>query len=193
MISDATALILAGGDSRRMGQDKPTLLLEGETLLARVAGSMQALFPEVLVSVRSHRMDLPWQQVCDADQGAGPLAGVLAGMAAAQTPWLFVLACDMPFISPPLVEVLAAARGNYQAVVPVVGGYPQPLAGFYARSALADLQHFAAGGGRSLRDSLAQLQVNFVDETALRPHDPQLRSFFDLDTPQDVEAALKRG
>jgi len=44
-----------------------------------------------------------------------------------------------------------------------------------------------------LRDSLAQLQVNFVDETALRPHDPQLRSFFDLDTPQDVEAALKRG
>jgi len=122
MISDATALILAGGDSRRMGQDKPTLLLEGETLLARVAGSMQALFPEVLVSVRSHRMDLPWQQVCDADQGAGPLAGVLAGMAAAQTPWLFVLACDMPFISPPLVEVLAAARGNYQAVVPVVGG-----------------------------------------------------------------------
>jgi len=164
MISDATALILAGGDSRRMGQDKPTLLLEGETLLARVAGSMQALFPEVLVSVRSHRMDLPWQQVCDADQGAGPL-----------------------------VEVLAAARGNYQAVVPVVGGYPQPLAAFYARSALADLQHFAAGGGRSLRDSLAQLQVNFVDETALRPHDPQLRSFFDLDTPQDVEAALKRG
>jgi len=193
MIADATGLILAGGDSRRMGQDKPTLLLDGETLLARVADRMRPLFANLIVSVRSHREDIYLPQVCDVTETSGPLAGVLAGMASAQTPWVFVLACDMPFVVPPLVERLAEMRGNYQAVVPVVGGHAQPLGAFYARSALADLQDFVAAGGRSLRDSLQHLRVNFVDEAELQACDSQLRSFFDLDTPQDIEAARKRG
>lgn len=193
MIADATALILAGGDSRRMGQDKAQLLFEGETLLARVADRMRPLFVNLIVSVRSHRADISLPQVCDAAETSGPLAGVLAGLTAAQTPWVFVLACDMPFIVPALVEQLAALRGDCQVVVPVVGGYVQPMAAFYARSALADLRAIAAGGGQSLRDSLQHLRVNYADETALLAHDPQFHSFFDLDTPQDFAAALKRG
>ncbi len=193
MIEDCTALILAGGDSRRMGQDKASLLFDGETLLARVAGSMQQVFPEVIVSVRSHRPEALWRQVCDDPKQGGPLAGVLAGMAAAQHSWLFVLGCDMPFIAPPLVEQLANMRGDYQAVVPVAGGHAQPLAAFYARSLLPELQGLAQTGVRGLRDMLPHLRVNYVDETVLRMRDPSLRSFVDLDTPQDVEAARKRG
>lgn len=193
MIADATGLILAGGDSRRMGQDKPTLLLDGETLLARVADRMRPLFADLIVSVRSHREDIYFPQVCDATETSGPLAGVLAGMSSAQTPWVFVLACDMPFVAPPLVERLAEMRGNYQAVVPVVGGHAQPLTAFYARSLLPELQRLAQTGVRGLRDSLQHLRVNFVDEAELQACDSQLRSFFDLDTPQDLAAAIRRG
>lgn len=188
-IEDCTALILAGGDSRRMGQDKATLVLDGKSLLERVTGTMQAIFPRVIVSVRQQRVGLELRQVCDEVTASGPLAGLIAGLAQAETPWVFAVACDMPFVSPALVVKLADFRAGHQAVVPMVGGHPQPLAAFYAASALEAMRTSLASGDLSLRGMLGKLDVCFVDEAELRACDPQLRSFFDLDTPQDVAAA----
>jgi molybdopterin-guanine dinucleotide biosynthesis protein A len=139
------------------------------------------------------------RQVCDEQAnegmpvGAGPLAGLAAGLGQVNTPWAFVVACDMPFVEPAMVELLGQYRPHYQAVVPVVQGHPQPLAAFYAGSCLATIRaHLAGGGKNSLRAVLEQLQVRYVDETELLKADPALRSFFDLDTPQDVAIAMSR-
>jgi molybdopterin-guanine dinucleotide biosynthesis protein A len=124
---------------------------------------------------------------------AGPLAGLAASLGHVTTPWTFVVACDLPFIEPAMVELLGKYRGRYQAVVPVVQGHPQPLAAFYAGSCLGTIRaHLAGGGKNSLRAVLEQLQVRYVDETELLKADPALRSFFDLDTPQDVAIAMSR-
>jgi molybdopterin-guanine dinucleotide biosynthesis protein A len=136
MITDCTALILAGGDSSRMGQDKAGLLLDGTTLLQRVTVSMQQVFPKVIVSVRQPRAEVVLQQVCDAEADGGPLAGLLAGLARVDTSWMFAVACDMPFIQPAVIERMAELRGDHQAVVPMISGYPQPLFAFYAKQAL---------------------------------------------------------
>src|SRR5512145_660039 len=125
MIENCTALILAGGESRRMGQDKASLVLDGRTLLQNVAATLQPLFDEVIVSVRQPRSDTGLPQVCDAPGQVGPLAGLAAGLERASHSWLFAAACDMPFITPPLIEYLARQRADWQAVVPMVGGYPQ--------------------------------------------------------------------
>ena len=123
----------------------------------------------------------------------GPLAGVAAGLANITTPWAFVVACDMPFIESALIELLARYREDYQAVVPVVQGYRQTLAAFYARSCLETIRAHLADGGRSnLRAVLEKLRVRYPDEAELAKADPGLRSFFDLDTPEDVVIA-KRG
>lgn len=189
MIEDCTALILAGGDSRRMGQDKASLLLDGKSLLDRVTATMQQVFPRVVVSVRQLRAGVDLPQVCDEYEASGPLAGLIAGLAQADTPWVFAVACDMPFVSAKVVGYLAGERGRFQAVVPVVGGYEQPLAAFYAKSALETMRASLAGGDRSLRGALEKMEVKYVSEAELRAADPQLRSFFDLDTPQDFQAA----
>jgi molybdopterin-guanine dinucleotide biosynthesis protein A len=191
MIEDCTALILAGGDSRRMGQDKAGLVLDGKTLLERVAATMQQVFPKVVVSVRQLRSGVEVPQVCDEPSASGPLAGLIAGLAQADTPWVFAVACDMPFVTRDVVTHLAALRNGFQAVVPVVGGFHQPLAAFYAASALETMRASLAAGDRSLRGTLEKLAVRYVSEAELREFDPQLRSFFDLDTPQDVEAARR--
>lgn len=191
MIEDCTALILAGGDSRRMGQDKATLVLDGETLLQHVAAAMQQVFPKVMVSVRQPRNGVALPQVCDEVAASGPLAGLAAGLAQANTPWLFAVACDMPFITPAVAQGLAALRGQHQAVVPVVEGHAQPLAAFYAQSALTAMRASLAGEDKSLRGMLRKLDVLYVDEAQLRACDPQLRSFVDLDTPQDFAAAQR--
>lgn len=191
MIDDCTALILAGGDSRRMGQDKAALVLDGKTLLESVTATMQQAFSKVIVSVRQLRAGVGVPQVQDEQAAAGPLAGLIAGLAQADTPWVFAVACDMPFVTQAVVSRLASCRGGFQAVVPMVDGYPQPLAAFYAQSALAVMRANMAGGDKSLRGMLQKLQVRYVSEAELRDCDPLLRSFFDLDTPQDFAAAKK--
>jgi molybdopterin-guanine dinucleotide biosynthesis protein A len=191
MIADCSALILAGGDSSRMGQDKAALVLDGKTLLQSVTATMQTVFPKVIVSVRQVRAGVGMPQVCDEQVGSGPLAGLAAGMKGAATPWIFAVACDMPFIKPAVIEYLAGQRADCQAVVPVVHGYPQPLAAFYATSCLDVVQNILNGNGKhSLRALLERLQVRYISEEQMLAVDPQLRSFFDLDTPQDVAIAV---
>ena len=116
MIADCTAIILAGGDSQRMGSDKANLLLGEQTLLQRVIATMQKIFPQVIVSVRQPRPEIDLPQVCDEQPndrmpGAGPLAGLAAGLGHVTTPWAFVVACDMPFVVPAMVELLGQYRG----------------------------------------------------------------------------------
>jgi molybdenum cofactor guanylyltransferase len=197
MLEDCTAIILAGGDSQRMGSDKANLLLGEQTLLQRVIAAMQKVFPHVIVSVRQTRPEIKLPQVCDEQagegiRGGGPLAGLAAALDQITTPWAFVVACDMPFVEPAMIELLASYRGDYQAVVPVVQGHLQPLAAYYAESCLGTLRaHLADGGKNSLRAVLERLRVRYVDESELRKADPALRSFCDLDTPQDMEIAIK--
>lgn len=190
MIEDCTAIIMAGGDSRRMGTDKAGLLLDGQTLLQNVITTMQQLFPRVIVSVRQPRAGIDLPQVCDEQPDGGPMAGLAASLGQVTTPWAFMVACDMPFVVPDVVELLAGYRLQHQAVVPVVHGHPQPLAAFYAVSCLAPLRASLAAQQKGLRGVLKQLDVRYVDEAEMLEADPLLRSFFDLDTPQDVEAAM---
>lgn len=192
MIANCTALILAGGDSRRMGQDKANLMLGGHTLLQHMISIVQPLFAEVLVSTRKIRVNCDLQQVYDNPAHAGPLAGLAAGFKLAKTPWLFVVACDMPFITPQLIARLAEYREHVDAVVPVFQDHPQPMAAYYSQHAQPAVQKILAGGGKqSLRELLEQLQVCYVNEDAL--HASELVSFFDLDTPEDMAQAIKQG
>jgi molybdopterin-guanine dinucleotide biosynthesis protein A len=194
MIRDSIAVVMAGGDSRRMGQDKANLLLDKRTLLQSVVATLQPLFAEVIVSVRQPRPEIDLTQVCDDPAHSGPLAGLAAALEHASTPWVFAVACDMPFITAAVIEHLALQRGDYQAVVPMVDGHPQPLASFYAKSCLGEVRACLSGNGRhSFRALLDKIRVCYVNEEQMLAVDPQLHSFFDLDTPQDVAQAMNRG
>lgn len=189
MIADCSAVILAGGDSSRMGQDKAGLLLEGSTLLQRVTATMQSSFSQVIVSVRQPRSEVALQQVCDAEADGGPLAGLVAGLAQVETTWMFAVACDMPFIQSAVIARMAELRGEQQAVVPLIDGHPQPLFAFYTKQALPVMRDALASGEKRVRAVLKQLDVRYVSEAELRDYDPQFRSFIDVDTPQDLTAA----
>lgn len=192
MIQDCTAIILAGGESKRMGRDKANILLGEQTLLQHVISGMQQIFPEVIVSVRKHRAEVTANQIYDSSDHAGPLAGLVASLNHINTPWAFVVACDMPFINPNMIKQLAKYRQHHQAVVPVIAEYKQPLAAFYARNSLNLLQnHLDNNENLSLCNVLEKLSVCYVKQEQLLESDPKLLSFFDLDTPQDYVVAQK--
>ena len=188
MIDDCTGLILAGGDSRRMGRDKTALEFDGQTLLQRAVDLLQGVFPQVLVSVRRPRGDVAAPQVLDELPDAGPLAGLCAGLARSATPWVFAMAADMPFLDGGTIRALATWRdARYAAVVPIVDGVPQPLAAYYAAAALPALRAALAGPGKSgLRAVLERLDVAWVNEDRLRRVDSAQHAFADVDTPDDL-------
>lgn len=191
MIDDCTAIILAGGDSRRMGRDKATLPFANQTLIQAVIATMQQLFPVTIVSVRQPRPEIALPQICDMQADGGPLAGLVTALGSIATPWAFVVACDMPFVSPALVEQLAEHRAQRQAVVPVVHGQLQPLAAFYSTGCIPLMRASLSLGDKSLSGAISHLNVCYVDEAQMLRTDPQLRSFFDLDTPQDWAIAQR--
>ena len=123
----------------------------------------------------------------------GPLSGLVAALGRVATPWAFVVACDMPFISPGMVEQLAGHRARQHAVIPLVHGQLQPLAAFYATNAIPWLRASMALGDKSMMGAIRHLNVSYVDETQMLRFDPQLRSFFDLDTPDDMAIAQSMG
>lgn len=192
MIEDCTALILAGGDSSRMGQDKAGLLLDGTTLLQRATVTMQQVFPEVIVSVRQPRAEVALQQVCDAEADGGPLAGLVAGLARVETPWMFAVACDMPFIQSAVIERMAELRGEHQAVVPLIGGHPQPLFAFYSKQALPVMREALASGEKRVRAVLKQFETSVRGEYS--PFDPSIhRASRDTQDERGMYRTMKGG
>lgn len=130
-----TGLILTGGQSRRFGSDKAAYPVEGRPMIERVYEAAASLVSPVWISVgeMDRTYGLPAATVIDVFPGAGPLAGIHAGMAVAETPWLLVVAVDMPFISAAaLVSLLDAIGENGQPVVACsAGGRVQPLLACY--------------------------------------------------------------
>jgi molybdopterin-guanine dinucleotide biosynthesis protein A len=124
---DVSALILAGGKATRLGGvAKHELVIDGETILARQTRVLAPRAAEIIVSAP---YDVPgYRTVRDTVDGAGPLAGIDAGLAAMATPWLLVVAGDMPYITEALIDrMLGARRDEIDAVAVRARGLPEPL------------------------------------------------------------------
>lgn len=169
---DVSALILAGGKATRFGGvAKHELVVDGETIFARQTRVLAPRVAEILVS--SPRDIAGYRTVRDATPGVGPLAGIAAGLAACRTPWLLVLAGDMPYITGDLVDQLLVERGDGDAVGIRAGGLPEPLVCVLHRDVLPVVERRIAAGdykaSRLLTDAGLRVRwIEDVDRAALR-------------------------
>jgi molybdopterin-guanine dinucleotide biosynthesis protein A len=175
-----------------MGRDKATLPFGPDTLLGWVVRRVRSVCPRVLVVAREPDQYPGFEVVSDRFPGLGPLAGLHAGLSAAETELGVCVACDLPFVEPALLRHLLRRAQGADAVVPVVRGRPEPLCAVYRRTVLPPAETLLQAGGGSLRDLFARLRVHFVPEPELRQVDPELVSFLNLNTPEDYEWALHR-
>lgn len=196
--TDITALILAGGTSSRMGRDKAFLEIEGEPLIARVHKTLRPLFTEVLTAAGlpdPKRGPFPGHVVHDETPGLGPLGGLVSGLKAAKTPWVFMVACDMPNLDPRVIERVVSERGAFKsnegvlAVVPESEGGLESCHALYARAALPVIEQAMAAGERAPHRLFKKLNARIVPKAEISALDPTFRSLSNLNTPND----LKRG
>ena len=127
--ASASGLILAGGQSRRFGQDKALWRLGSETLLERTISKLLGVTREiVVVGLRTGLVVPPGvRAIPDELPGAGPLAALLTGLQACRYPLVAVVSCDLPFLNPTLMVYLLHVAQHFDAVVPRVGGRLAPL------------------------------------------------------------------
>lgn len=189
-----SGIILAGGRSTRMGSPKALLPFGGEPLVARLVARIRPLFDEVIVAA-SPGQELPpldARVVFDDVAHEGPVGGILYGLRAAGGEYGFVTSCDAAFLRPELVSHIAALRAGWDIVAPRWGGRVQPLVAVYSKSVIPLLEAQLAAGRLRLGALLDRVRTRTVDEEEVRRFDPEGASFFNMNTPEDYEEALRR-
>lgn len=158
-----SAVLLAGGESRRMGRDKAAVVFRDEPLWRRQLRVLRDLRPEkVFVSARTESSWLPddTELLRDEPPSRGPLSGLAKALEQMQTSHLLVLAVDMPFVTREQLRFLCSKANDGCGVVPLIGERAEPLAAIYPKESAADFAAALAGPDYSLQRLVRQLAAS---------------------------------
>lgn len=187
------AIILAGGRSSRMGEDKGALPFGDESMLDRIVRIVRSIADDVIVVARREQgVPASVTVVHDPVEDLGPLAGIAAGLAASKTDLNIVVACDMPLIEPEVLRRLVSMIGDHDACVAVASGHASALCGVYRSRVAKDAQALLDSGERRVMRLLDRLQTKRVDAALLRDIDPDLETFISVDTREKYADAIAR-
>jgi molybdopterin-guanine dinucleotide biosynthesis protein A len=188
MESDVTCLILAGGTSRRMGQDKAFIQVEGIRLLDYVYGKCQELFSEIIIVTNQPHQFEEYQApvVVDEIPGAGSLGGLYTGLRRARNEYIFCTACDMPFLKPELIIHLIKKRFDYDVVIPITTEGLEPLHAIYSKRCIEPIKKLVEKGEFKISRFLPQVHVGYCEEEEIKAIDPSLTSFINVNTKKDL-------
>jgi molybdopterin-guanine dinucleotide biosynthesis protein A len=168
LIEKATAIIMAGGSSTRMGTDKSMLPIKGRPIIKGICEQLSTCFEQILISATNKDKFefLGYEVVPDKIPGQGPLMGIASALEASSNELSFVVACDIPHIELRHVRriISEAIEGEPDIVVPVAGdGQYEPLFAVYRKSALRALNKVLSSGGRKISDVFALCNVKTID------------------------------
>ena len=187
-----SAAIMAGGKSKRMGQDKAWIELDGEPIIRRVANVLALVADEVIVVANDPRYAaLGLRVVPDKFPDGGALGGIATGVSAASHDRVLVAACDMPFLSAEVWRVLLDHRYEADVVIPRIGGEYETLHALYTKACLAPMERALGAGKMRVISFFDEVRVQAIDERELRVADPTLRSFTNVNTPEELASALR--
>lgn len=183
-----TGIILAGGQSKRLGVDKAELIVGGRSILERTVLIIKQIFAEVIV-VSNVRRDIVGEdviQVKDIAGAKGALGGIYTGLAHASYDRSFITACDMPYIMPQMVELIAQ-RPQKDVVVPRVNGNFEPLFAVYSNQCIPIIEQMISCNILKISDLFKKCSVEYVDEESLRKLDKNLKSFININSLRDLK------
>lgn len=193
-IDGASAVVLAGGKSSRMGRPKALLPFDGEPLIAHIVRALKRIFAEIVV-VAAPGQEIPAltvKLVRDEVAYQGPVGGIYYGLKVAGGEFSFVTSCDVAFVNSSLIAYLTSQISQHDVVVPYWQDRFQPLHAVYRQSVLPLLESQLARGELRPVYLFDKVRTRRVAEEEIRSFDPQGLSFFNMNTPADYQEALER-
>ena len=190
-MADLIGVVLVGGMSRRYGRNKALEVFQGERLIDRQVRTVRSLFPEVLVVTHEPQLFLHLDAtiVRDVIPRQGPLGGIYTGLFFAQGKSAFVTACDMPFVQPLVVKHMVDLAGEYDVVVPEKPEGLEPLHAIYSSRCLPHIKRMLDRQERQIVNFFRKVKVHRVSLEEIGQLDPVGISFFNINTPEDMEKA----
>jgi molybdopterin-guanine dinucleotide biosynthesis protein A len=191
----AAGIILAGGYSKRMGQDKALLPCPDNpqvSFVEQLATRLLSACTEVILVVRdvsqasAYAKYIPFVHiVTDKVPNRGPLMGLYSGLCAMRSSHALVTAVDTPLLQSSVISFLLSKPADEQLIIPIVNGFAQVLLAIYPRKILPIIEATLQARRRDPRALLQVAKVDFIEEEQLRAVDPQLRSFININTPDE--------
>jgi len=189
-----SVVINAGGESRRMGENKALKPFGGQALIARMVARVRPVADEIIVTTNQPEdfafLNLPLAG--DLIPGKGALSGLHAAVAAARHEWVAVLACDMPFVSAKLLAFLRdlIVREQADVVIPALADGLEPLHAIYRRATcLPAIEAALAAEQRRLISWFPSVRVREVSAAEIATLDPHFYSFINVNTPEEFQQA----
>lgn len=190
-----SGVILAGGKSSRMGVDKSILpISKNKTMISNIVEIFTDIFEEVIVvsnQLNKYEID-NIREASDIYLGAGPLGGIHAGLVTSSNDYIFVVACDMPFIETNLIEYLIEVGKGYDITVPIIANKIEPLFAVYSKNCKSYIEGLLKSNVYKVKELFSLVKVNYVDEQTLNKIVDIENVFYNVNTPEDYNNIKKR-
>ncbi|MCQ3930045.1 MAG: molybdenum cofactor guanylyltransferase [Chloroflexi bacterium] len=190
-----TLAIMAGGKSSRMGTDKSFVTLLGKPLIEHLLDRLADLGEDERILVTNRPDDyaaLGLPMLTDVLPDKGSLGGIYTAITYSQSEYTLVIACDMPFANPALLKyMIGLCDGSYDVIVPRVDNYPEGLHAIYSQACLAPIRKRLDADQLKVMGFYSDVRVRYLDEAEYHSFDPKGLSFFNVNTPQELEEARR--
>jgi molybdenum cofactor guanylyltransferase len=190
-----TGIILAGGRSSRMGTNKALLKLSEKTVIEKISEELREVVSDILIVTNTFEdyqfLGLP--MIEDQWKGMGPLAGIHAGLNSSNTEKNLITACDMPFISSELGNILLHLLDKYDVVVPKISGQIHPLFAAYRKDVHTEIEKSLQKQELRMSAFLKRMNTKIMSEEDLSEHNFSYldQHFFNMNHPDEFEIARK--
>jgi molybdenum cofactor guanylyltransferase len=190
------SIVLAGGKGTRLGKHKMMEVVGGRSVLQRVIDSLNPMSRRILLVV-AQGQECPALEagqarvdcIHDVYPGKGALGGIYTGLSSSDSEHSLVVAGDMPFLNPGLIDYLISATPGFDVVMPRLDGLIQPLHAVYSKGCLPLIRAQLERGQLQIRVFLGEVRVRYVEAPEIDASDPRHLSFFNINTPRDLEEA----
>ena len=185
--SEITGIVIAGGNSRRMGADKGLILFGGKPLISYPVEKLLETCTQVIISANSHHYDfLGLPVINDLATGGGPMMGIWSSLMSSSTEYNLVLSCDMPLITAGLLQHLIDSANGCTAAIAWHRGFAEPLCGIYSRSLMKELENHIREGKFKLITFLEKIEACQIEIDKKLPFYHE-NLFLNVNTPQEVK------
>ena len=183
-----TGIILSGGKSKRMGENKAFLKIEGIPIILRIYHLFQELFNETIIVTDQKDLyrDLDVKIYNDLIPNKGALGGLYTGLFFSSSFYSFIVACDMPFLNESVIHYLINHLDDHDVIIPQTKDGLQPLHAFYSKRCLEPIKHLLNQGRVKILDFFPLIKMKIINEIDFISLDPLKKSFINVNTPEEL-------
>lgn len=185
------AIILSGGNNRRMLHNKAFLQMGQKSIIEREIEVLSTLFSRIIVVTNTpeNHEHLRVSLVSDVVPGKGPLGGIYSGLMASKDKHNFVVSCDLPFLNAGLISYMIELTEGHDVVVPRLNGLVEPLHVIYSQHCLIPIKRRLDRNELKIQSFFGEVKVRYIRESEIKKYDPKGITFFNVNTEEDLEKA----